>query len=114
VAAEAVVWAAYHKRRALWVGFPCVKTILGTKLVPGFIIDKILVRQGYSGQQTEQPVAPDRPDNLFEPVPGDHGAHGRFDAQAKSRSWQLWMTLHREWVLAAGALAVVAITILLL
>jgi hypothetical protein len=26
------------------------------------------------------------PDNLFETIPGDPGAHGRFDAQAKASS----------------------------
>jgi hypothetical protein len=28
-----------------------------------------------------------REDNLFAPLPGDRGAHGRFDAKAKNRSW---------------------------
>lgn len=39
--------------------------------------------------QNDEPLpahGPDRRDNLFEPVPGDHEAHGRFDAQAHDAS----------------------------
>ena len=36
------------------------------------------------------PVGRDRPDNLFEPVPSKAATHGIFDAQAKTRSPQLW------------------------
>jgi NAD(P)-dependent dehydrogenase (short-subunit alcohol dehydrogenase family) len=111
VAAEAIFWAAHHKRRELWVGFPAVKTILGNKLIPGFI-DHILARQGYSGQQSAEDSLPDRPDNLFQPVPGDHGAHGRFDGQAKNNSRQVWAAIHRGRVTAAAVgLAVVILLV---
>jgi len=39
-------------------------------------------------------VAPDRPDNLFEPVRGDVGARGRFDAEAQASSVELWLATH--------------------
>lgn len=95
IAAEAIYWASQHDRRELWVGLPAVEAILGTRLVPGFL-DRRLACEAYSGQHTEQPVGPDRADNLYAPVAGDHGAHGRFDAQAVSSSAQLWFDLHRR------------------
>ena len=94
LAADAIVWSALHRRRELWVGFPAVKAILGTRIVPG-MIDRMLARRGYSGQHTDQPLPPGRKDNLYQPVPGDHGAHGRFDRRASPSSWQYRLTTHR-------------------
>ena len=54
----------------------------------------------------EERVAADRPDNLYEPVPGDFGAHGRFDQRARADSWQFWLTSHPGPVLGASAAAV--------
>ena len=48
VAAQGIVWAAYHRRRELYVGFPAVKAIFGNKLAPGFA-DWVLCRQGFKG-----------------------------------------------------------------
>jgi hypothetical protein len=45
--------------------------------------DRILASEGYSGQMTAELALPNRPDNLFEPVPGDPGVHGRFDRSAQ-------------------------------
>jgi NAD(P)-dependent dehydrogenase (short-subunit alcohol dehydrogenase family) len=102
VAAEAIVWAAHHKRREVLVGGSTVEAVEGNKLAPG-ILDRYLARTAYSGQQTEQPVSPERPYNLFEPVPGDHGAHGVFDEKARGSSRQLWATTHRAWLALVGA-----------
>jgi NAD(P)-dependent dehydrogenase (short-subunit alcohol dehydrogenase family) len=88
VAADAIVWAARHPQRQLMVGWPTVKAIVGNAIAPGFA-DHYLARNGFDAQQTEQPADPDRPDNLFEPVPGNQGAHGPFDSQARSHSIQL-------------------------
>jgi NAD(P)-dependent dehydrogenase (short-subunit alcohol dehydrogenase family) len=111
VAAEAIVWAAHHKRREVYVGGPTVQAIEANKIAPG-LLDLYLARTCYSGQQTDEPVNPNRPNNLFEPVAGDHGAHGIFDSRAHDNSAQLWQTTHRKW-LAAGlgvvALACVAV-----
>ncbi len=101
VAAEAIVWAAHNKRREVYVGASSVVTILGNKLAP-WLADRYLARTGYDDQQTGEPVDPDRPDNLFDPVPGDRGAHGIFDSQAHARSPQLWATTHRGWLALAG------------
>ncbi|HEY2884310.1 MAG TPA: SDR family oxidoreductase [Rhizomicrobium sp.] len=108
VAAEAIYWASQHDRRELWVGLSAVEAILGQRLVPRYL-DRRLAYGAYSGQQTDQPVAANRADNLYAPVPGDHGSHGRFDARAKRSSPQLWLDLHR-WVLGV-VLVLVALVV---
>ncbi len=110
VAARAIYFAAHHDRRELWVGWPTVEAIAGNKVAPG-LLDRYLARTGYESQQTDQPADPDRPDNLWQPLAGDHGAHGDFDARAAAASRQFWATTHRGW-LAAGAAAVAAIAVL--
>ena len=57
----------------------------------------------------DRPVAPDRPDNLFEPLPEKAATHGIFDDQAKQRSPQLWLSIHRRALVGAGAAAAAAI-----
>lgn len=103
VAAEAIVWAAHHDRREVHVGLPTVKAIWGEKFIPG-LLDHYLARKGYASQQTDEPVDPNRPDNLWQTVPGDHGAHGIFDKRAKTQSVQVWVTTHRGWVALGAAL----------
>jgi NAD(P)-dependent dehydrogenase (short-subunit alcohol dehydrogenase family) len=105
VAARAIYWAALHRRRELWVGWPAVQAIWGTRIVPGWL-DRMLGRTAVEGQQTEEPLPPGRRDNLYAPVPGDHGAHGRFDVVARPASGQLWLDTHRGTLLAALALGV--------
>jgi len=102
VGAEAVVWAAANRRREVYVGWPTVVSIIGNKIAPG-LLDRYLARTGYKSQQTGEPVAPDRPDNLFEPVRGDFAARGAFSARAQERSTQLWMTTHRTWLLLCAS-----------
>lgn len=108
VAAEAIYYAAHARRREVFVGTSAVITILGNKLAP-WLGDIYLARTAYNGQQTGEKVdSEERPDNLFEPVPGDRGAHGVFDGQSYDSSPQLWATKNRGW-LAAGAAAVVVL-----
>jgi hypothetical protein len=102
VAARAIVWASSHHRREIYVGWPTVEAIVGNKIAPGWL-DAYLARTCYDAQMTDEPEDPGRPDNLWEPVPGDHGAHGSFDRRSRSTSWQLWADLHRDWLVAAGA-----------
>ncbi len=104
IAARAVFYAATHRRRELWVGWPAVQAIIGTRLFPG-LLDRMLGRTAVDGQHTDEPLPADRPDNLWRPVAGDHGAHGRFDAQAHEASTQAWLNTHRG-VAAAAAVAV--------
>ena len=103
VAAEGIYWAAHSDRREVYVGASSAITITGNKVAP-WLGDLYLAKTGFSGQQTEERISPDRPDNLFEPVPGDHGAHGSFDKRAKEKSYQLWLTERRGWLAAGGAL----------
>jgi NAD(P)-dependent dehydrogenase (short-subunit alcohol dehydrogenase family) len=105
VAADAIVWASEHRRREVYVGAPTVATIIADKIAPG-LLDRYLGRTGYDSQMTDEPEEPGRPDNLFTPIEGDVGTHGRFDARARDRSHQLWATTHRG--AAVGAALVVA------
>ncbi len=108
VAADAIVFAATHRRREVWVGLPAVKLILGNTVAPG-LMDRILARKAWSGQFTGEDETPGRPDNLFAPVAGDFGPHGRFDKRAKPTSPQLVATKHRTAAaLSAAALLGVA------
>jgi hypothetical protein len=105
VAARAVYWAAQHRRRETYVGFPTVYTIIGNKLAP-WLAERYLAKTAIDGQQTDEPYDGEKAVNLFEPVDSDHdeGAHGIFDDQAKARSGQAWLTRHRtEVALGAGA-----------
>jgi hypothetical protein len=105
VAARAIVWAARHGRREVYVGWPTVKAIIGNKLVPGYA-DRYLARHGYDSQQDDEPADPHRPDNLWQPLPGDAGAHGRFDDRSKDHSVQVWLNTHRGLLaLLGGGLA---------
>src|SRR5207248_5553956 len=106
VAARAVYWAAHHRRREVYVGIPTIYTILGSKVAP-WLAERYLARTAVSGQQTQQPLDGDRPDNLFEPIHHDEGAHGPFDDRSHPHSPQIWLSAHRRW-LVAGAVAAAA------
>ncbi len=103
VAARAIVWAANHKRRGIYVGWPTVKAIYGQEIAPSYA-DRYLAEHAYDGQQTSEPVSPERLDNLFEPVPGAYSAHGIFDDRAHSFSLQNVFNLspYRNLALVAG------------
>ena len=101
VAAEAIYFAAHNPRREFYVGAPSVAVISINKLAPG-LLDYILARTGYDSQQYDGAEDPNRPNNLWQPVPGDHGAHGAFDARARSWSPQLWTSEHRTLVALAA------------
>jgi NAD(P)-dependent dehydrogenase (short-subunit alcohol dehydrogenase family) len=109
LAAEAIIWAAYDNRPEVYVGWPTVKAIVGDKIAPR-LADWYLARYGYDAQQTPEPAAPSRPDNLWTPLSGDHGAHGEFDARATTSSCQFTLVKNRTWLTFAG----IALTGLLL
>lgn len=108
VAADAIVFAATHNRREVYVGFPTVEAIVGNKIAPR-LLDNYLGRNCYQSQQTDEPDDPDRANNLFEPVPGDFGAHGAFDHRARKFSLQLWLDKYSG--LLAGAVLIPAAAI---
>jgi NAD(P)-dependent dehydrogenase (short-subunit alcohol dehydrogenase family) len=101
VAAEAILWAAHNDRRELNVGLSTSITLVGNKLAPG-LADRYLAWTGYDAQQTDEPADPNRPHNLWMPLPRDYGAHGDFDHRAYRSSPQLWATTHRGWLALAG------------
>jgi NAD(P)-dependent dehydrogenase (short-subunit alcohol dehydrogenase family) len=108
VPARAIYYGAHHRRREIYCGMSAVQAIIGNKLAPR-LGDWYLARTGFDSQQVSgQPVDPDRPSNLFEPVPEKAATHGMFDAKAKAHSVQLWATTHRPLVAAAlgGAAAI--------
>ena len=107
VAAQGIYWAAHHHRRELLIGGSTVKAVVGNKMAPS-AIDRYLARTGYESQQTREPIDPNRPDNLFEPAPGDWGADGIFRDRSSKHSPQLWATTHRALVALAGAGAAAA------
>ncbi len=101
VAARAIYHAAHHpNRREYYVGGSTVMAIFGNKFA-GFLLDHYLARTGYESQQYDGAKDPNRPDNLYHPVPGDHGAHGAFDNRSKNRSWEFWAEAHAKTVATA-------------
>ena len=108
VAADAIVFAAAHPRREVWVGHNTVALIAGNAVAP-WVGDRYLARTNIDAQQTDIPIDPDRPDYLYAPLPGDRGAHGRFDDEAKPRSLQLALTKRKRPLLAAAAASATAL-----
>ncbi len=111
VPARAILFAATAKRREIWVGLPTVVAILANRIGPG-IADRYLAKAGYTGQITDQPQPNDAPNNLFEPVPGEFSAHGRFDAVARTSSWEMFTDRHKAGALAAALLGLLGLHLL--
>jgi short-subunit dehydrogenase len=105
VAARAIYWAAHHRRREMDVGISSSAVIWLNKFFP-HLLDRYLASSACEGQQTDDPIDRDRPDNLHHSVHGNYGAHGEFDREAHGNSIQLWVTTHRKWLLlGVGLLA---------
>lgn len=109
IAAQAIAELVLNGEREAFVGYPTYQTIIGNKLFPGFL-DEYLAKTGYKGQQTKEPETPGRKDNLYKPLPGDHGAHGPFNKKAETGSEAV---SHKLLVLSALALAAFGIRYLL-
>jgi short-subunit dehydrogenase len=108
VAARAIVFASKNKRREIYVGMPTVIAIIGNKLFPR-LGDYYLGKHGVKSQQTEALADHSKPNNLYEPVGGDPGAHGRFNDRAHAFSPQLWTSMHRDWILFGALVSVVSL-----
>ncbi|HEY7002983.1 MAG TPA: hypothetical protein VH281_01775, partial [Gaiellaceae bacterium] len=93
--------------RELPLGWGAQKLLWGQKLSPR-AGDLVLLRNGWQGQHTSEPKPTGSPDNLFEPLPGDPGAHGRFDDRSRSTTAWTWLRLHRAPIGAALAGAAAA------
>ena len=88
--AEATLHCAEHPVRELPVSWGAQKLLWGQKLSPR-AGDWLLRRMGWTSQHTEEPKPLDSPDNLFAALPGDPGAHGRFDDRAREST--IWTRL---------------------
>lgn len=93
VAARAILKAARQAPRELWVGKASFQSIIGNMVMPG-LLDRLLAKQAWDGQMTGEP-APERPDNLEDPVTELHRTRGRFENEAKSKALTLSSTTTR-------------------
>ena len=101
VAARAIYYAAHHPgKREYFAAWSVVEAIVGNKIAPSFA-DHYLARNGYDSQQHDGAEDPKRKNNLWQPLSGDHGAHGSFDGRARDRSWELWAETNWRWLGAA-------------
>jgi NAD(P)-dependent dehydrogenase (short-subunit alcohol dehydrogenase family) len=99
--ARAVLHMADHPRREMWLTERTVLAIVGNRLFPGYL-DRKLGREGVASQQTGEPADPGRPANLWQPLPGDRGAHGSFDSRSRDGSAAVWASIHRRPLTIAG------------
>lgn len=95
VGARAIAATAERPRRRTWVGESTVYTILGNR-ISGRFADWYAAKTLVSGQQIAEKDGESLPSNLYEPVAGDHGAHGVFDDSAHAWSPQTWWVEHRR------------------
>ncbi len=105
VIAKAVLYALEHRSRELWIGWKTIEAIIGQFFIPR-TLDRYLGRKAWAEELTPR-LPPTTADNLHAPLPGDRGAHGSFDREARSFSTQLWARTHPVAVslLVVGAAA---------
>jgi NAD(P)-dependent dehydrogenase (short-subunit alcohol dehydrogenase family) len=102
--AEGVIHTFEHPIRELPLGWGSQKLLWGQKLSPR-AGDLVLLRNGWKGQHTDEDKPVGSPDNLFDPLPGDKGARGRFSDQARSST--TWTSLRlRRWLVGAAVAGV--------
>jgi NAD(P)-dependent dehydrogenase (short-subunit alcohol dehydrogenase family) len=102
--AEAVLHTWEHPIRELPITWGAQKLLWGQKLSPR-AGDLVLLRSGWKGQHTAEPKPVGSPDNLFEPLPGDKGARGRFSD--RSRDSTVWTSLRlRRWLVGTAVIGV--------
>ncbi|WP_018614486.1 SDR family oxidoreductase [Segetibacter koreensis] len=112
VAARAIVFAAAHNRRSVWVGYPTYEAIIGNKIAPWYA-DIVLAKTGIKGQQTDELADPNRKNNVWEPIREDRGAHGSFADIAAKKSYTLWAGINRNFVRVVAGIGVGALVIVL-
>ena len=108
VAARRIVRTALHPEREVYVGWTALEAVLGNMLIPG-LLDRYLAKKAWEGQFSPDPLPAGRPDNLYHPVDAakDHGAHGRFDAEAHRSSSEVAVARYGR-VLGFAAAAIMA------
>jgi len=102
VPARVIVWAAQHRRKRIVIGLPTLESLIGERLMSG-VFDHYIADSAWTGSISDEPLPDQYPANLHTPADQhrDYGAHGRFDRESAKRSVQVWLNLHREWLLLA-------------
>ena len=111
VAARAIVRAATDAPRELWLGRASFQAIIGNMFMPG-LLDRMMAKQAWSGQLTDEPVSNGQPDNLFQPVEGLHRIEGRFGDRTQDKA--LGLSAATVGKLAAAGLALAAVLVIVL
>ncbi|WP_434563580.1 SDR family oxidoreductase [Pseudomonas sp. Z5-35] len=107
VAARAIFSVVKRTPRELWLGTASLKAIVGTCLMPG-LLDRLLARNAYTGQMTNEDDDNQRADNLFESQPSLHRTRGRFAGRSRDSALAFSSTQVSALLFAvAGLLAVV-------
>lgn len=105
LAASSILYAARRGDREVVVAGSALEATMAQRVLPA-LADRILAGKGYSGQMSGRPVPQQRPDNLFEPLPGDPGTDGPFTDRARPHSLE-WAMRRRlpalRWAAAAAA-----------
>ena len=104
MAARAVVFAAFNRRRDVFVGKATPPSIVAARLAPS-LVDQAMARTGFNAQLGEAVANQDG--NLFAPVPGHQAARGRFSGKARDND-EIYTSRQGD-VLAAGVLLLGAV-----
>jgi short-subunit dehydrogenase len=109
VVADVILYAAEHPTRDIEAGGAAKVLILNQRLSPR-MMDAMLVRTGFKGQQTEEPKSDNAPANLFHPIGDYNRVQGDFTDQAKE-SAASWLDTHpaARKIVKGAALAAVAV-----
>jgi NAD(P)-dependent dehydrogenase (short-subunit alcohol dehydrogenase family) len=104
VAAEAILDAAQRPMRDIIAGGMGVVVSLAEKVAPR-LTDKYMERSTFDAQNTKQPIADGRADNLYQPVEHDGGEHGHFHGRVHGWSAYTDAALHpaRAALVVGGA-----------
>ena len=106
--ADGVLHCCEHPVRELPLGWGAQKLLWGQKLSPR-AGDLVLLRNGWKQQHTDELKPTDSPDNLFTPMPGDAGAHGRFERRSRDTTAWTWLRLHRGLIGAGVGLGTIGL-----
>lgn len=105
--ADAVLYAAEHPVRELFVGGGAKMVVMGKRLMPR-AVESYLLATAFRNQRTNEPKSDDAPSGLYAPETGDDRVHGDFTHLARKHSLYTWMQTHptAAWLCkAAGLLA---------
>ncbi len=110
VAADAVFRAARGRWREYWLGLPTLVTVVGNAIAPRYL-DRYLARHAFRGQMRQQFIAPERRDNLLQPITDLHRTRGSFGREAHQEAMLVPAELFRA-VAVAGMACLVAAALL--